>query len=395
MPWNRTRMDGLAPYITLKFQRSFPYVVPWRGSGPCPLQVYRIPTALLHFNLNNTRIRAELEGGLHKTGQSQDPDNGGHARAVQNMLLGLRWSGLETTKLMHNLQKRGQLDPVTATPDGTLIDGNRRLAIFRHLADRHPDSPEFRELETCVLPHDSTGDDIKEFEVRLQVYQQFHAPHGDINTSLEFRHLHRELGWDLDRIREISDNQYPEAKIQRMMDIIDMIDEYMGSVPPANPHGMRYSSLNKGWESFEILHKIIRWTRRANPYGWENLVRNRKRFGFAIIRSEKTTHSDMKNFYSILRSEEAGRRLAEGSDILSGRLPPGPLDPTKIDREIRQMGDAFHIFKTSRTDPGMIIGRSYRMLDAVKTSQIRKNDRELKPLLDMMLRKIRMLQDQI
>ena len=395
MSWNLSKMNGLEAYTTLKFQRVHPCNIPWRGAEAISFQVYRIPVGLLSFNFNNTRIRSELEGELQKSRQNPDPGDEKQVRLVQRILLESRWVGIETSVLMDDLQKRGQLDPVVSTPDGTLIDGNRRLAIFRHLVDRHPDSRKFGELEVCVLPRYSTGDDLWELDARLQTSHRFPVPHSEINTALKFRHLHRELGWELDRIEEMAGSRYRKTKIQNMIGTIDTVDEYLGLIPPKNSHKKRYSFLDKGWGCFDTIHRIVRWTARTRPNDWEELARNRKHFGFAIIRSEKTTCGDVENFYSVLRSKEASRKLVKSSDILKGKRPRNFLAPAKTEPEIRRLNDAFEFLKALKTDPGKIAEQAYRKLDTIKTPQIKKNGKELKPHLDKILMKIRMLQDQL
>lgn len=387
-------MERLWSYLTPKRRRSHPYNIPWRGARPIPFPVYNIPVNLLFFNFNNTRIKAELQGELYKRRQVPDPGNEKHVDLVSNILLKSKWIGVETAKLTDDLQKRGQLDPVVATPDGTLIDGNRRLAIFRHLKNNEPDSDGFGELETCILPAESTTDDLKEFEMRMQMYHQFQVPYGDINTSLEFRCLHKELGWGLSRIEEITGSQYRAARIQKMIDIIDMVDEYLELVPPKGSCTKQYSSLSKGWESFATLYRMIQWTRRTNPSD-RNLMRNRKYFGFAIIHSENTTYNSMRNFYSILRLDEANKQLVANSDTLQGRRLESFMDSARVESDLRKMEHAFEFLKALKADPHVVVKQAYKKLDTIKASRIIKNDMELIRLLDEMLKKIQLLRDRL
>ena len=394
MSWDVSKMNKLKPYLTVEYRRDHPYNIPWRGARPVPFSIYRIPTDLLYYNFNNTRIKAELEGELYKRHQIINRDDKEHIKIVQKILLKSKWIGTETTKLTSDLQKRGQLDPVVATPDGTLIDGNRRLAIFKYLQNKEPDSREFGELETCILPVESTENDLKEFEMRLQMYHQFQVPYGDINTSLEFRYLHKELKWDLDRIEEITGGQYKKTKIQNMINIIDIVDEYLELIPTRGQHRRQYSTLKKGWESFDTIYRMIQWTRRTNPND-KNLVQDRKYFGFTIIRSENTTYGDVRNFYSVLRSEEANRKLINNSNTLQGKRLHDFMDPDRIKYEIRQLEDALEFLKALKANPYRVIEQAYKKLDTINPSQINKKDKKLEPLLKKLLAKIMLMCDQL
>ena len=256
--WNRRKMEQLNKFRTKSNKRAYPYSIPWKSAKPIPFTVYKVPTHLLSYNFKNTRIKAELEGLVYKKHERPDSDNPKHHEMIQDILLHSRWIGeLETNKLTEDLLKRGQLDPVIATPDGVLIDGNRRLAIFRYLDKNEPKSKGFSELETCFLPESATEHDLKELEMRLQMYHQFQVKYGDINTALEFRYLHRDLKWSIGRISDITGNQYTETQIEKMIEIIDMIDEYLDEVPPSKSHRKQYATLDKGWESFDNIYRML------------------------------------------------------------------------------------------------------------------------------------------
>ena len=391
--WDNRKVEKIKKYKTSKNRRDFPFNIPWKGAKPIPFDVYTIPIDELSFNFDNTRINAELEGKLFKRREKPDPKNIKHQVLVQQILLESKWIGhYETNKLTEDLQKRGQLDPVIATPDGVLIDGNRRLAIFKYLQEHEPESKGFTELEACVLPLDSTESDLKELEMRLQMYHQFQVAYGEINIALEFRYLHNDLSWTYERISEITGNQYTETKIEKMIEIIDMIDEYLKLLPPEGTHRKQYATLDKGWESFDNIYRMLKWSEKNSS---KDTLLFRKYFGFEIIASEETTYADVRKFYSVLRSYIASEKLEKMSDTLKGKYLGNFLNKNRIEKEIGNLAESYEFLQASKIEPSRVAEQAWKKLDTIKISNISKGDRSLRVILEKMIKKIQRMQEQV
>ncbi len=361
--------------------------LPWKSANVTQFDVYEVPTKLLSYNFKNIRIRSEFHEFIHTNNKKINPNNKEQQKVVHNILLNSKWFGeMATRRLMEDLQNRGQLDPAVARPDGVLIDGNRRLAILRQL-EENTESDAYSMMYVCFLPDDSTEDDFKALEIRIQMTQSYVQKYGDINIALEFRHLHDELEWTAKEIEEITGKYYKEQKIRDMIRTINMIDECLLLLPPKGKHEQHYSVLDKGWEGFDNLTRILKWTEKTKP---ENIVLHEriKILGFQIMTSPETTYSDVRKLYRILRQKESSAELHKTSPTLQGKLLSNPLTPSRIEDEIRYLENANDVWKDYNESPYV------RALDALKkleTINLRKQmveDEKLLSVLDKIAKKV-------
>ncbi len=280
--WNEKKRLKLEEYLKKSSKLPNQKRIPWRGDIPIPFDTYKVPINLLSYNFTNTRIRSELTGYLQKTKKESNPNDPEQIEQVENILLNSRWFGeMATITLKEDLKTRGQLDAAVITPDGVLIDGNRRFAIFNRYSKDEPHE-NYSFMEVCVLPEDSTLDELKALEMRLQMSQEFRVGYGEINTALEFKNLHESLGWSIEEITKVTMRHYKESKVRDMIRTIDIIDECLEDYPPRHTHSRQYNILDKGWESFMNLMNLLKWTEKKNPNDKE-LFDRRKLFGFQII----------------------------------------------------------------------------------------------------------------
>lgn len=390
---DRKNEDELRRYLTANRKRDFPYHIPWKGPRPVRFDVYKVPIKALHFNFNNTRLRAELDGRLYQDDEKANPESKNHQEIVENILLESKWIGeIETKRLTEDLQLRGQLDPAVATVDGVLIDGNRRLAIFRRLT-RSRQNPAFSQMEVCVLPRDATIDDLKELEMRIQMSHSFKVGYGKINAALEFRSLHRDLDWTLQRIESVTGKEFKKSEINGMIEIIDLIDGYLEFLPPRGAHRKRYADLDKGWESFANLNNILSYFERRRVQK-DELERIRL-LGFGIIRYESSTYADIRNLGNVLKDRKAANKLREQSDTLNGRKLNDFLEPDRIAREVENLRLAREALKQSQEDPKRSLRLALKRLDGVKISRVKKNDNEFFEILQALKRRIAEIEKQL
>src|SRR5437879_6108186 len=100
------------------------------------LQVYRLPTSLLAFNIRNGRFAAELRAKEHQLGRGLDPLVSEDEEVIQALLVNLDPGATELLK--QDIKAIGQTDPGIITHDGFVINGNRRLAVLHLLHDEDP-----------------------------------------------------------------------------------------------------------------------------------------------------------------------------------------------------------------------------------------------------------------
>ena len=394
IPWDQIKLKQLKEYLKTNEEPIRTHRIPWRGDQLVEFDVFKVPTKILSYNFYNTRIRAELLGYLHNHNQEFDPKNTGQQKEVQNILLNSKYfGGLNTQRLSDDLQNRGQLDPAISTPDGVLIDGNRRLAILRQLEENYKNG-QFSEMEICVLPENATQDDLKALEMRLQMTKSFRVGYGDFNIALEFRYLFKELDWPAEQIEDITGDYYKVRKILDMIKIIDMIDECLLLVEPRGKYENQYTLLNKGWESFANLYNLLKWTERNEPDAIEKLT-NRKIYGFQIIMSPETTYSDVRDFYRILKEDGSREKLEKLSDTLQGKNLEHPLELSRIKQEVKYLESAQMTWQEIHESPSKIAKAVLKKLNTIKVDRVERNDHSLLNTLDHIIEKASSLRKKI
>lgn len=388
--WNSHNLQKLKKYKTDDHKLDYKFPIPWRKEIPTEFPIYKMPLSVLYYNFRNTRIRAELEGKFKKVIDRIDTTEEKNIDFVEQILLSSNWiSDLDTEKLINDLRDRGQLDPVIATPDGVLIDGNRRLAIFHKIGIDHPDWEGFSEMKVCVLPDDATKDELKELEMRVQMFQTFRIGYGDINIALEFRSLHREFGWGFEKITKLTGKRYDEKLIDKMIKVIDIVDDYLKWVGEEK----QYITVDRKWESFENLYRLLEWSKKQDISDPE-IINNRKILGFKLIRFKASTYRYIRKYYRVLRNEESRKSLEKRSDTLRGHKLDN-FSNHHVMEEVGNVFDAEDYLNTIKQDPTNVVEMALKKLQTIKVSHIEKGDESLKKALDRLLQKINSLREKI
>lgn len=380
MKWNQSKLVQLKKHLVEENKRDYPYKIPWKGGNKLEsYDVYTVPISLLNYNFNNTRIRADLEAYLFSHKEKIDSENKIQQKTVQHILLNSEHIGEEATRVLEkDLKSKGQLDPAISTPDGTLIDGNRRLAILKKLHEE-TNQDKFSHMEICVLPETATEDDLKELEMRMQMSFQFKIPYGLINTALEFRELHSNLKWDYHKIELATNQHYKESEIKKMIEIINLIDEYLVELPPKGRNKKQYRLAEKGWESFKNLQSYLRWSKENSD---NKTTTFRKRFGFQIIADSTSTFRDVRRFGYIIKDKELRRKLETVSDTLKGKNPSSYLNPINVKKEMINFRELKEAYKESKGDPKKIAQQAYKKLLRISPTGVKRGDAKLLSLLN-------------
>ncbi len=380
--WDNDKVQSIQKFLIPDNKRDYPYHIPWRGNKLVSFDVYRVPSKLLNFNFNNTRIRADLESYLFETRERVDKNDKKQQNEVQKILLESEFIGEEHTRLLKaDLRKRGQLDPAVATPDGVLIDGNRRLAIFRKLVSETGIS-RFTEMDIVILPEDAIQNDLKELEMRIQMSRIYRVNYSRINTALEFRNLYEKLGWKLEKIEKVTEGQYKEAHIDRAIDVIDLIDEYLNELPPRGKHVKQYTLAESKYESFDNLYGYLKWSNENTP----SKTKVRKRLGFQIIAREGSTYNDIRKYGRILKEKELEKELVFSSETLKGKNPTSYMSEDNIEDEWESFQKSKGSYKESKQEPKKIAEQVYKKLLTIEPKRIKKRDPGLTEILNKILK---------
>jgi hypothetical protein len=141
------------------------------------LPVYRLPTALLAFNIRNGRFAAELKAKEHQLGRVLEPLVPEDEQIIQDLLVNLDRGA--TQLLQQDIEAIGQTDPGIITHDGFVINGNRRLAIL-HLLHTEDRTGRFEYLEVVRLPPDVSEKDLWRIEAGLQLSRDKRLEYGPV-----------------------------------------------------------------------------------------------------------------------------------------------------------------------------------------------------------------------
>ena len=142
--------------------------VPLAG-GYREVPVIALPADLLLYRAGNGRVLAELGERVRQDGGSVAAIRAEEASApVQQLLHGLLVAKAAdpTGPVLQELARHGQqTEPLLATAEGVLVNGNRRLAAMRELRARDPARyAGFATVTAAILPAETSAQEMEELD---------------------------------------------------------------------------------------------------------------------------------------------------------------------------------------------------------------------------------------
>lgn len=159
--------------------------------------IYRVPVDALLLYVDNRRFAAERKLAEVELGHPLDPENSpADEQSVIAILLdknlkaeGAVYKGTptkDTEALREDWFRRGQDTPFWIRPEGTVRNGNRRLAILKRLRLEGTEATEW--VQAIILdPADVDELDLFKMEQREQLTEDFKIRYTDINLLLALR----------------------------------------------------------------------------------------------------------------------------------------------------------------------------------------------------------------
>ena len=242
--------------------------------------VQRVPVSALILNIDNRRFTAERQLFEQQLGHSLDSENSeDDALSVEAILLdrdlvqdGDRVAGKpnkDYLALRQDWQRRKQETPFWVLADGTVRNGNRRLAMLRRL-QREEGAEGYEHVEAVVL--DGLGINelaIFEMEQREQLTEDYKVRYTDINLLLAIKAAaeDKEIDWyDTDSILTIAGelqhvmrNNLGYAIVQ--LYAIKYMDAYLDDLGEAG----RYDKLIGQIERFRDVGKAMKAVEADDP----------------------------------------------------------------------------------------------------------------------------------
>lgn len=330
---NRTRRTSRKERLWVRDQwRDFP--------------VEQVPVEGLVLNVDNHRFQAERAGVEAKIGRSLDPENNqDDSRIVESILLDEGWDvedgrvvGGKVSKdakaLEDDWERRHQEVPLWIRPDGTVRNGNRRLAILLRLQrDKGIEGHEY--VDAVILePADIDEVDLFDMEQREQLTENLKVRYTDINLLLAIREaalVHGIDWWDPDGVKRVAlllqpvvGNNAAYAEVQ--LNAIRYMDAYLeDSGQPG-----QYHRLIGLIERFRDVGRTMVQVEQDYPDDADGMLK----LLFAAIRAKKP-HQTIRELRSLfLKDRDRYRSLSERVEDIVEESPKElgePLVNTVLD----------------------------------------------------------------
>ncbi|MCX4239640.1 hypothetical protein [Paraliomyxa miuraensis] len=271
--------------------------------------VYRVPVEALMLHVDNHRFQAERKLVQSKLGRELDPENiPEDVEALISILLdngvdvdGDQVVGKETkdaAALRADWQARGQETPFWIRPDGTVRNGNRRLAMLLRLrGERGVQGLEF--VDAVILVEKEVNErDLFEMEQREQLTENLKIRYTDINLLLTLKAAAdaRKIDWnDPDSIDDVATQLQHVAKGNKGYAAIQLrAIKYMDLFLQDAGKPGEYQDLLRQVERFRDIGKVMLHMETDYPDDAPDMLR----LTFAAIRAGNK-HEDIRAFKRI------------------------------------------------------------------------------------------------
>lgn len=355
--------------------------------------VVQVPVEALALNVDNRRFAAERTWAEEKLNRALDPENRADDELILESILldtahefdGDRLVGKPSKDydaLKKDWQRRHQESPLWIRPDGTVRNGNRRLAMLKRL-QRQEGIEGFEYVDVVILdPDDIDEVALFDMEQREQLTENLKVRYTDINLLLAIRAAadSRSIDWfdpaSIERVagelQHVIGNNKAYASIQ--LNAIRYMDAYLdSSEQPGQYHKLigqieRFRDVGKAMTKLEadyeddvpaMLRVLFAAIRAGSPHGDIRVLKNlflhdRQRYEQLLAEvdgieadweqtgSETLAEPDVVDIAAAVDEDEDEDELDE---------PPGPNVPNYPRDDIRDVIDnAIDGFGASMTD---------------------------------------------
>lgn len=339
------------------------------------LEVFRLPTGLLTFNITNGRFVAELLAKQAKLKRKLDAGKAEDATIIQKLLLEL--SPDETKALKDDITINGQIEPGLITHDGAVINANRRMAILRAL-DEETGADKFTFIKVSRLPKGVDAKELWQIEARLQFGKDFRLAYAAVNELLKLR-AGLASGLSFRQIEKALGGRYTEKQLKERIEVLKLIDQYLEAIDKKNQYHL-ITEL-RHIERFNSLHSVVR---PLKDHGSASQIKDLPKvieIGFKLIENE-LSHWDVRKLRKIAENSEARSELLT---VYQNGVIATDLDETQ--EVFRQAQDIIEA-QEDKDKPEKLMRRALTAVNqinpkhaAVKTSTFKTLVRDLKQVL--------------
>ena len=242
--------------------------------------IYRVPISALVLNIDNRRFSAERQLFEQRLEHDLDPENSeDDALSVEAILLDsdldldvdrvVGKPGKDYLALRQDWQRRKQETPFWILPDGTVRNGNRRLAMLRRL-QREEGAAGYEYVDVVVLDGQGINElAIFEMEQREQLTEDYKVRYTDINLLLAIKAAaeDKEIDWYDEKnieavageLQHVMRNNLGYAIVQ--LYAIKYMDAYLNDLGEDD----RYDKLMGQIERFRDVGRIMKSVETDDP----------------------------------------------------------------------------------------------------------------------------------
>ena len=355
-------------------------------TGTWPLEIegeihkqntYKLPIDLLRYNVSNGRLAMEVLDTQSSLGRPLDATNPEDIDAIRNLLLDLDRN--KTDELKKDLQRVGQEQPGVISSDGTVINGNRRMAVFQDLHDKVDASGKWDRLEVVVLPKNISESQLWKIEAGLQLSQSKVAEYHPVNELLKIK---QGLAAGLSE-KQIADVLFGRTleQIKDGIERLKLIESFLIFFGQAKNYGLiKKFGLH---EYFINVQKSI--LRDADKYGIQEKTK-RLEFTFALIKSHVLaqankdaeirglSHFAIRELGKIFQSNKA---YIQFKSAFEGAKNIQQIDPETVLEGFRGAKEILEL-EAESSKPKKLLDKAIRAIGSIDPQSISKEKEDLR-----------------
>lgn len=239
------------------------------------LPIVNVRVDALVLNIDNRRFAAERRLFEGQLGRDLDPENSDiDALSVEAILLDRKLEldgdrvigmpGKDYLALRQDWQRRQQESPFWIRPDGTVRNGNRRLAMLRRLR-REEGVGGYESVDAVVLDYDRVNEiAMFEMEQREQLTEDYKVRYTDINLLLAIKDAadDLEIDWYDDnnivdvagQLRHVMRDNQNYAIVQ--LYAIKYMDEYLADLDEVGRYGKLIGQIERFREVGRCMRRV-------------------------------------------------------------------------------------------------------------------------------------------
>lgn len=305
----------------------------WIQDGWSLRAVWKVPVDALVLNVDNRRFAAERLWAQEQLGRSLDPENyPDDERCIESLLLDKSHrvdAGLivgspskDYESLRNDWDRRGQETPFWIRPDGTVRNGNRRLAMIKRVQRENGDSG--LKWVTAVILDSKDIDEaaLLEMEQREQLTENFKVRYNDIDYLLALREAAelREVDWfDRESMEQVAGRlqttvEKSKAEVVRDLYAIKYMDLFLEDSGQAG----QYHRLLRRLEIFRDIGRMMITVESDYPDDFDRGLQ----VLFATVRAGKS-YGDIRQVRQMFqRDRQRFDRLADGISKAEAEIQP-------------------------------------------------------------------------